>query len=334
MTYQILAAKCLKVESMKVYNCLKENDLIAARHAVSMIVGRDTGRLDETGVAKAAIETVAEITGNSSQTAFVMKKLFRNVMEKLQEAGKAAKEQGGYAEELLEQIKAVVEKIEFQEKRYDALNEKIQELKTAGQDTKIQNNLLAQLSEKDGLLEKQQNELNDARATIARLRNEMDSMRKERETLEKRTEELEKEAAGRSSMTEAEPEKAGEPAKDMAQQAVGMQEAPLYPQIPGAGYNVAVVNEKGQIVSVVPVERMERKKDNRTVTSLFSRLAFKKKIDIVKLVAEHDLEIRSGIEKGLSEEQLLVLINNQIPAEQMEEIINIAVYENRQKQEG
>lgn len=286
------------------------------------------------------IETVAEITENSSQTAFVMKKLFRNVMEKLQGAGKAAKEQGGYAEELLEQIKAVVEKIEFQEKRYDALNEKIQELKTAGQDTKIQNNLLAQLSEKDGLLEKQQNELNDARATIARLRNEMDSMKKEREALEKRTEELEKEAAGRSSMTEAEPEKAVKPAKDMAQQAAGMQEAPLYPQILGTGYNVAVVNEKGQIVSVVPVERMERKKDNRTVTSLFSRLAFKKKIDIVKLVAEHDLEpkqlvqIRSGIEKGLSEEQLLVLINNQIPAEQMEEIINIAVYENRQKQEG
>ena len=286
------------------------------------------------------IEMVAEITENSSQTAFVMKKLFRNVMEKLQEVGKAAKEHGGYAEELLEQIKAAVEKIEFQEKRYDALNEKIQELKTAGQDTKIQNNLLAQLSEKDGLLEKQQNELNDARATIARLRNEMDSMKKEREALEKRTEELEKEAAGRSSMTEAEPEKAVEPAKDMAQQAAGMQEAPLYPQRPGAGYNVAVVNEKGQSVSVVPVERMERKKDNRTVTSLFSRLAFKKKIDIVKLVAEHDLEpkqlvqIRSGIEKGLSEEQLLVLINNQIPAEQMEEIINIAVYENRQKQEG
>ena len=64
MTYQILAAKCLKVESMKVYNCLKENDLIAARHAVSMIVGRDTGRLDETGVAKAAIETVAENTSD------------------------------------------------------------------------------------------------------------------------------------------------------------------------------------------------------------------------------------------------------------------------------
>ena len=64
MTYQILATKCLNVESMKVYKCLKENDLIAARHAVSMIVGRDTERLDETGVAKAAIETVAENTSD------------------------------------------------------------------------------------------------------------------------------------------------------------------------------------------------------------------------------------------------------------------------------
>lgn len=60
MTYQILATKCLKVESMKVYEQLQKQDLPAARKAVSMIVGRDTEQLDETGVAKAAIETVAE----------------------------------------------------------------------------------------------------------------------------------------------------------------------------------------------------------------------------------------------------------------------------------
>lgn len=64
MTYQILAAKCLKVESMKVYACLKSGDLPAARKAVSMIVGRDTDVLDETGVARAAIETVAENTSD------------------------------------------------------------------------------------------------------------------------------------------------------------------------------------------------------------------------------------------------------------------------------
>ena len=46
MTYQILATKCLKVESMKVYACLKRGDLPAARKAVSMIVGRDTDVLE------------------------------------------------------------------------------------------------------------------------------------------------------------------------------------------------------------------------------------------------------------------------------------------------
>ena len=65
MTYQILAAKCLREESMKVYQCLKEEDLEAARRSVSMIVGRDTMALDEEGVAKAAIETVAENTSDA-----------------------------------------------------------------------------------------------------------------------------------------------------------------------------------------------------------------------------------------------------------------------------
>jgi adenosylcobinamide-phosphate synthase len=64
MTYQILATKCLKVESMKVYERLSAGDLSGARQAVSMIVGRDTERLDEIGVAKAAIETVAENTSD------------------------------------------------------------------------------------------------------------------------------------------------------------------------------------------------------------------------------------------------------------------------------
>lgn len=64
MTYQILATKCLKVESMKVYHCLKDKTLPEARKAVSMIVGRDTECLDGVGVAKAAIETVAENTSD------------------------------------------------------------------------------------------------------------------------------------------------------------------------------------------------------------------------------------------------------------------------------
>ena len=64
MTWQILAARCLETESMKVYQCLKRDDLPAARKAVSMIVGRDTECLDADGVARAAIETVAENTSD------------------------------------------------------------------------------------------------------------------------------------------------------------------------------------------------------------------------------------------------------------------------------
>ena len=60
MTYQILATKCLKKESMKVYRYLQAEDLPGTRTAVSMIVGRDTEVLDETGLTKATIETVAE----------------------------------------------------------------------------------------------------------------------------------------------------------------------------------------------------------------------------------------------------------------------------------
>lgn len=62
--WQILATKSLKTESMKVYAPLKEGDLPAARRAVAMIVGRDTERLTEEGVAKAAVETVAENTSD------------------------------------------------------------------------------------------------------------------------------------------------------------------------------------------------------------------------------------------------------------------------------
>ena len=288
------------------------------------------------------LKTVAEVTENSSHTAFMMKKLFQSIVSKVQAAGEAVQAQDDYAKDLLEQIKSVVEKIEFQEKRYDALNEKLKELQTAGQDAKIQNNLLNQLAEKDSMLEKQQDELNEARGTIARLRNEMDAIRKERDRLEKRTEEMEKEAATKGSNTVTEPEVAvadrKEEAKSMVQVEV-KQEVPVIPSFPGVGYNVAVLDGNGKVVSFMPVERMERKRERSTMSAIFSRLAFKKKIDIVKLVAEKDLEpkqlvqIRSAIEKGLSEDQLLVLINNQIPAEQMEEIINIAVYENKQKQE-
>ena len=67
MCYQMLAVRSLKDESMLVYDALtsgKESSLADGRDAVSRIVGRDTQNLDETGVTKAAVETVAENFGD------------------------------------------------------------------------------------------------------------------------------------------------------------------------------------------------------------------------------------------------------------------------------
>ena len=64
MCYYLIAAKCLKNESMKVYKAIAGMDTEKARKAVSMIVGRDTDPLDDNGIIKAAVETVAENTSD------------------------------------------------------------------------------------------------------------------------------------------------------------------------------------------------------------------------------------------------------------------------------
>jgi adenosylcobinamide-phosphate synthase len=60
LCWLLLATKSLKTESMRVADALETGGLDAGRKAVSMIVGRDTESLDEAGVIRAAVETVAE----------------------------------------------------------------------------------------------------------------------------------------------------------------------------------------------------------------------------------------------------------------------------------
>ena len=58
--FQSLALKGLVTESTRVYRALAGGDLDSARGAVARIVGRDTEQLDEEGVIRAAVESVAE----------------------------------------------------------------------------------------------------------------------------------------------------------------------------------------------------------------------------------------------------------------------------------
>ncbi len=64
LSYYLLAARSLRDESGLVYEYLKKGDTEGARHAVSMIVGRDTQRLEGEEIARAAVETVAENTSD------------------------------------------------------------------------------------------------------------------------------------------------------------------------------------------------------------------------------------------------------------------------------
>lgn len=76
LCYQMLAMKSLRVESMKVYHALMKQDIEGARQAVSMIVGRDTEKLSEEGITKAAVETVAENTSDGVIAPLIYMALF------------------------------------------------------------------------------------------------------------------------------------------------------------------------------------------------------------------------------------------------------------------
>lgn len=64
LIYTTLAARDLSRYSMEVYESLKEGDLPEARRRVGRIVGRDTDVLDERGVVRATVESVAENTAD------------------------------------------------------------------------------------------------------------------------------------------------------------------------------------------------------------------------------------------------------------------------------
>lgn len=143
-------------------------------------------------------------------------------------------------------------------------------------------------------------------------------------------------AAGATVKQEA-PEKPEESKEPLGKQTV-FDEKPVAErpyQIP-VFYQLPVVDANGRVIQHVQVERTVRKANTGAFTGLLGKLGFMKKSrqDIVKLLASGDLvpaqlvQIRSAIEKGLTESQLVELINNNVSAEKMKEIIDIAVLEN------
>jgi len=64
LAYTTLAARDLAESARNVFVKLENGDIVGARYALSMIVGRDTAELDEQAITRAVVETVAENTSD------------------------------------------------------------------------------------------------------------------------------------------------------------------------------------------------------------------------------------------------------------------------------
>jgi len=78
-----------------------------------------------------------------------------------------------------------------QNERYHALNKKLSEIETSKDDEEVRERLVKENQDKDALINSQQNELNKASSTIARLRDDIEKKDKEMKRMGDRIESLE-----------------------------------------------------------------------------------------------------------------------------------------------
>ena len=290
----------------------------------------------EKGVLLENIETVLV----KNETPANMRKSFEVMLEKVNEMRASSEVAPEYVQGLVKQIEEAVAKIQFQEQRYDELNKKLKIFENAKQDEAVHNGLVKKLGETEAELSGQQDQLNRANATIARLREQIEEKKKEMEKMQNRIDTLEDKLLERASVATSEKVsvKAEEEKKEPASTQTFFDEKPIAEkpyQIP-VYYQLPVVDASGRVIQRVQVEKTIRKGNQGAFTGLLGKLGIMKKSrqDIVKLLASGDLvpaqlvQIRCAIEKGLTESQLVELINNNVSAEKMKEIIDIAVLEN------
>lgn len=286
------------------------------------------------------IATIEEVVARK-ETPIAMKAAFSKFLEQIQTVKQEIATEPEYVQELVKKMEEIVSKICFQEKRYDALNEKLTIFESTKADEQIRENLVKENADKEQLLNDQQDKLNQANSAISRLREQLEFKDKEMNRMSNRIETLEDKllhATNVNTSTSSEPKKEEERniQSEIKKEGAAMTQQAILTEPMGIPifYQIPVVDMQGRVIQKVQIDRLESK--SNVVIGLLSKLCFKKKsrADIVKLVASGDLapaqliQIKSGIEKGLTEGQLVELINNNVAAEKMKEIIEIAVLEN------
>lgn len=248
-----------------------------------------------------------------------------------------------YVDSLFEEMRKIVSQIGYDEKRFDELNVKIKEIAGGKASDKELEELYQKMADKDAIISNQQDNINQANSALARLRRESDEKEEEKKKMQETIGKLNGQLLEKDEQIAALKEQKVEPTMQPAESEASITPPGTVPLKDASGnvvygipvhYAIAYKAEGAKEPEVTVIERTERK--NVGFASMFAKLSFKKKSrqDIVKLVASGNLtpeqlqQIRIGMEKKLTENQLLNLINNNVPADQMKEIIEIAVLEN------
>ena len=262
--------KSYDIEQMKVLSkCLHKGvseELLTLLKDSRMAAPKMQTALDyyEKGVPIDAIREVVQ----KDDTAVNMRRMFDVVLDKLNKAKEQMPQDLEYVKSLVAQMDEVVAKINHQNERYDALNKKLSEIETSKDDEEVRERLVKENQDKDALINSQQNELNKASSTIARLRDDIEKKDKEMKRMGDRIESLEDKIISVATENKNEAESKAEPqeSQSVSQADKKMVDTVAVPQnmqavangIP-VYYQIPVVDGTGNVVQRLPIERSVRK---------------------------------------------------------------------------
>ena len=252
------------------------------------------------------LEQIAEIASGKPK-AHAMKKMFQAAVEKLNEARKEAEKEPSYVQEMLAKVADMVDSIKENEGIYEEISRKLDEAaKGNGPDEE---------AVKDMELSDQQDKLNEAKRRIIELKKQVENLLVENTGLKGKVEAME--TAGKTEAAVTEPEDNG---MDMSQKH-GKRDIPFR-------YRAKIGEHDGKPV-IVTLKPEQKKKSS--VGGFFERLTARKEESMIRklkgkgLNTEQMKQIRSAVEKGLTEQEVNDIIDSGFSAEEMEQVIEIVV---------
>lgn len=262
-----------------------------------------------------ALEQIAEIASGKPK-AHAMKKMFQAAVEKLNEARKEAEKEPPYVQEMLAKVADMVESIKQNEGIYEEISRKLGEAaKGSGPDEEAVKFLNQSLEQKDRELSDQQDRLNEANRRIIELKKQVENLLVENAELKGKVGAMG--TAGKKEAVMLEPEHKGmDKTSEHRKGDIPFQ------------YRAKIGEYDGKPV-VVALKPEQRKKSR--LGGFFERLTARKEENMVRklkgkgLSTEQMRQIRSAVEKGLTEQEVNDMIDSGFSAEEMEQVIEIVV---------